>query len=93
MDHFRNYKVWIDGRCVGKVRDSGSWSGALPAGRHVARCSIDWAKTNEVTFVVEPDRPVRLHVQLGSTDPAEFVLGRHIELLDATHGTEGILTY
>jgi hypothetical protein len=53
-DRSRAYRIFIDGTEAGKVRHGSTWKLAVPPGRHRRRRAIDWGRSPEVDFDVQP---------------------------------------
>lgn len=49
-DCLRNYKIFIDGSQVGKIKNGETWSVEVPDGKHTLRLKIDWCGSEELTF-------------------------------------------
>ncbi|WP_417069814.1 hypothetical protein [Niveibacterium terrae] len=50
VDRFRKYKVVVDGVCVGKIANGGSFTHQVASGEHTIRVEIDWCKTKRLSF-------------------------------------------
>lgn len=64
----RGFKIHIDGAVVGSVRNGGSLTFAVPAGRHEVRASLDWQGSPPLAVDVPPGATVVLTVA-PTTDP------------------------
>jgi hypothetical protein len=53
-DRLRAYRVLIDGTPAGKVQWGSTWKLAVPPGSHRMRLAMDWARSPEVDFDVQP---------------------------------------
>ena len=54
-DKIRSYKIWIDGVCVGKIREGGAWSKEVTEGAHKIQLSIDWYASPVLEFDSDAD--------------------------------------
>ena len=53
-DRIRDYRIFIDGTEAGRVRHGSTWKLAVPPGPHYIRMAIDWGRSREVGFAVQP---------------------------------------
>lgn len=53
-DRGRAYKIVLDDRVVGDVRDGQEFRLTLPAGTHTVRIKIDWSGSAPLPFSVSP---------------------------------------
>src|SRR5687767_4670750 len=67
QDGFRAYRIFVDGRAVGSVRQLEAVRFSLPSGEHEVRASIDWLRSNTLRVHVHKNEEIRLEVD--STAP------------------------
>jgi hypothetical protein len=53
-DRVRAYRIFIDGTEAGRGRHGSMWKLAVPPGPHRIRMAIDWCRSREVGFDVQP---------------------------------------
>jgi hypothetical protein len=53
-DRVRAYRIFIDGTEAGRVRHGATWKLAVPPGSHRMRLAIDWGRSPEAGFDVQP---------------------------------------
>ena len=58
-DRVRAYRVYIDGTETGRIRRGSTWKLAIPPGPHHVRLSIDWGRSRQVDFDVQPGETAR----------------------------------
>lgn len=49
-DSLRNYKVILDDELIGEIADGETKAFDIKPGTHTLQLSIDWAKSNELSF-------------------------------------------
>lgn len=52
-DRLRSYRVELDGKSIGQIKDSELKSFEVAPGKHSLRLKVDWARSNAVTFEME----------------------------------------
>jgi hypothetical protein len=58
-DRVRAYRILIDGTEAGRVRCGSTWKLAVPPGPHSMRLAIDWCRSREAEFDVQPGETAR----------------------------------
>jgi hypothetical protein len=71
-DHVRAYRVLIDGRKVGSLRENEALTVELPAGSHDLSVRVDWTGTQSVPVEVEANRDHLYEVSPSQTPIAGF---------------------
>ena len=58
-DRIRAYRIFLDGTEAGRVRRGATCRLAVPPGPHRLRMAIDWGRSREVGFAVQPGETAR----------------------------------
>ena len=62
VDRFRKYRVLVDGVCVGKIANGGSFVHQVGPSEHTIQVRIDWFGTKRQSFVAG-EAPVAFKVR------------------------------
>lgn len=57
-DRLRAYRVELDGKNIGQIKDGEVKSFEVEPGKHSLKLKVDWARSNLVTFEVEKSEDV-----------------------------------
>lgn len=49
-DKARSYKIMIDGKCYGKIKDGETKNIDIGSGHHTMYLKIDWCRSNKIDF-------------------------------------------
>ena len=53
INRARGFKIFLDGKELGKIANAGSEEYTVDAGSHKLQCKIDWCSSPEITFEVK----------------------------------------
>lgn len=88
----RQYKILVDGRVVGGIREGTEKTFEVAPGKHVVQAKIDWCKSPLLGVVVEPDATVNLETVgrglFGALFDAFFRPSRYVRLRMREHPTD-----
>jgi len=80
-DQLRNYKVILDGKVIGEIADGKTESFKVPAGAHTLRLSIDYIKSNKISFECGSDEATNFECKNNLRGKRYFLLPLYLTIL------------
>jgi hypothetical protein len=68
-DRLRKWRILIDGKEVGQMREGDTFRYEIPSGRHELVMKVDWASSETLPFEIAPGENVRVMCRPGRRFP------------------------
>ncbi|RWX45492.1 hypothetical protein H206_02155 [Candidatus Electrothrix aarhusensis] len=60
-DFARKYKVVLDDKEIGEIKNGGTFESVIPSGPHSLKLTVDWCGSKVLEFDAAPDQEVRIN--------------------------------